>query len=192
MKENKDFKLWCDYYKKNSSSLVKFSALLNVADKAWLFRENTMPYDDVSWELMPPRGFLETDFNLILKSLVTDEIIPKDELFLSQTRIAMALYAGVHFKGWIDFFGLDNVTLVFARALLEGGYEEFGIPFEKLVVLALKFNLLEKDEFFGVALMRGNVLKKRYPTDSDELTLNSIVKKNKRKVLIQEKIYKYI
>ncbi len=190
MKENKWFRNWVNYYKEDKS-LVNFYALLNVADKAYLFRENNLPYDDVSWDLMPAHGFLEKDFRNVLDSMNFDNLVKPEDSLNSKTRLILALKDGVTFEKWLDFFG-DDLTLVFARALIEGEYEKFGINFEDIVKSALSLGLLARDEFFGVALMRGNVLGKRYPSVKEEKELESVVKSNKRKISLQEKMYKYI
>ena len=64
--------------------------------------------------------------------------------------------------------------------------------FEDIIKKVLSLKLLAKNEFFGVALMRGNILKRRYPTKDDERELSSLINKNKIKVKIKEKIYMYI
>lgn len=190
MKKNKDFKAWVLYYSKNKN-LVHFMALLKVADKSFLFRENNLPYDDESWNLMPPHGFLEKDYRIVLDSLNYDGLNTDEDILISKTRLVLALHSGVQFDNWVDFFG-EDLSLVFARCLVEGCYEEFGINFEDLVKDALRLGLLSKDEFFGVAIMRGNVLRKRYPTEKEEKELENIVRSNSIKVKLQEKMYKYI
>lgn len=190
MRDNKSFCAWVQYYSK-PNTLINFKALLNTADKSFLFQENKLPYDDKSWDLMPARGFLEKDFLNVLNSFSYDNLVSAEELLLSKTRLILALESGIKFDGWLDFFG-DDLTLVFARCLVEGRYEEFGIQFENIIKEVLTLKLIAKNEFFGVALMRGNILKKRYPTEKEEKELDSFVRVNKIKVKIREKIYRYI
>lgn len=188
---DKSLDAWALYYSNKDKSLIKFNALIEKADKSFLFKKNDFPYDDKIWEILPSNGFLEKDYMTILNSMNYDGLVSKEDSILSKTRMILALNSGIKFEEWLDYFG-DDFTLVMARALIEGKYEDFDINFEDLAKFSINCGVLTRDDFFGVALMRGNILGKRYPDEKSEKELKNKILKNKLKTKIQVKLFTYI
>ena len=173
---------WIDFFD-SDKSMTKFKALLDIADKSYLFQPNGFPPGDLQGDKIPAYGFLEKDLRLIMDSMnfVDEDLIKQDLINNAQTRIVLALASGIKFEGWLNYFG-DNYTLAVAKSLVEAKYELFDIDLENIVKFAITCGALTRDDFFGVALMRGNILNKRYPTEKELKELKKTISLNKFKV----------
>jgi len=180
MKTNdKSLDLWLNFFA-GKKDFAQFIALLEKTDKTFLSYENNLDHEHPLFDKIPRRGFLEEDFLRVLKGMDADGINSIDE----KTRLVLAMSKGANFKQWKDVYKQD-LELVFAKSLIDGKYEEYGVDLEKIIALAIQTEVIDKFEFIGIAVIRGALLADRYPSEEAQHQLEKKVKANKRKVLLQ-------
>lgn len=179
MKNNeKSLHKWVSFFK-GKKTMTSFIHLLRHQDRTFLTQENTFDFEHPYFELIPKWGFLEQDLKKILESLEKEGISCMDE----KTRLVLALSHGVSFKTWKEIYK-EDLLHVFIKCLIEGEYEKYGIEYQKIIPDILEKELLEKDDFLAVSVMRGIMLGNRYPDESSQKRLKKEVKINSIKSLL--------
>lgn len=173
---DKSLDTWLKFYHGTNLSSTKFLNLLKKLDKTFL---TTSPPKDVEDEIntyLPDNGVLELDF----KKVAYDKVEKNTD---AKTRIVLSMINNVNFEPWKVLYG-PLLTEVIENSLIEGDYECLGIEFEKIVYLAIEKNLIDREEFMGIAILRGVLLGSRYGEETAQAELAKLVKKNKLKLAL--------
>lgn len=170
---DKSLNQWIIFFQKPVISNSRFLSLLQKIDKSYLTACPSVDPEHPLFNIMPVHGMLETDF----KKIAYDNDIKKCD---EKTRIVMSLFHQVNFQPWQEKYG-ELFAEVMEKSLIEGDYEKYDIPFEKVVSMALKRKLVDQEQFMGISLLRGMLLGSRYPDEEAEKNLKKIIKYNRWK-----------
>lgn len=173
---DKSLNQWLIFFQKPVMSNSRFLSLLKKIDKSYLTECPSVDPEHPLFTIMPVHGMLEGDF----KKIAFDNDIKKVD---EKTRIVMALFNQANFSSWQEKYG-ELFSEVLEKSLIEGDYEKYDIPFEKVVSMALKRKFIDQDQFMGISLLRGMLLGSRYPDEEAEKKLQKTVKKNKWRMLL--------
>lgn len=173
--KDRDFNIWLNFFEKEKPSLTKFISLLNKKDLYFLNHPLEVDFENELYEKIRPGGFMEKDFQEILKNEN-----PKETYY--KTRLALCLLKKINFDIIKKRIGKNNFYDVIEKSLIDGHYEEYGVQFEKLVSLAINFYLLPKTSLIDIAFFRGVSLGLRYKSKKDENKLKGKVFINKVKI----------
>lgn len=177
---NKSLDAWVSFFD-SDKKMNKFIALLQTKDKSFLTFENTFDFEHPLFEKISKWGFLEQDLKNILKSSNKEG----ENCIEEKTRLILAMAYDVNFKYW-HYVYKEELIDVFEKSLIEGQYEKYGIDLEKIIAKAINNHLISKNDFMGIAVLRGIFLQNRYPEEQDLINLEKMIKKNKFKI----KLYK--
>lgn len=178
--ENRDFLVWLNYFEKNNS-ITKFIYLLNKKDTYFLNNPLSVDFENDLYEKIFPAGFLEKDFQNLLIQNDKKSSEDKNNTNSSQIRLAFAFYKGLDFSLIINRIGNTNFFNVLESVLIEGFYEEYDLPFEKLISIAINKYKLTKNSLVDISFMRGINLGNRYKNQSEKILKQKIFK-NKLKI----------
>ena len=182
--ENKSLNKWIAYFNKNKIDNNLFILLCKKLDKSFLCYEHNYDIEHPLFNVIPLLGFLEKDFLTVLNSLDED----KNGAFNEKTRLVLALSQNVNFSSLRKKYK-SYYNLVFERCFLDGYYELYGLEFDKIIKKAIKQKILIIEDALSIALLRGVVLKNRYPNKIELKKLDKLKFKNKFKRLYYQIIY---
>ena len=163
--EDRDFKFWLKFFEQDKPNLNKFRYFLSCKDTYFLNHNPLLDFDDEDYEKTKNNGFLEFD----VQNVLLNEN-PKDKYY--KTRLAIAIYHNIDLEIFKNTLSKEKFEFVLERVLIDGEYEYFSIPFEKLLSLIIKKEWVSKDVLFDWSILRGmNQASMR--TDNQEAALKA-------------------
>ncbi len=146
--DDRDLSLWLDFFKQNKADLSLFKIYLKEKDLFFLNNQLDLDYDDENYGIAYPGGFIEKDFQEILK----DE---NNEDRYYNTRLAMVLDSDISIEKIKNRIGKEKFTQVIEYVLILGKYEDYNIDFVSILKKAIKKNYIPKENFGDIAFLRG-------------------------------------
>ena len=172
---NKSLDKWANYFSSLNKTNTKFISLIKANDKYFLTHSPPKTVEETEY---PDDGLLEEDFRKIAFNNESENLL--DE----KSRIVIAIYYNVNLNPWKEKYN-EKFYEVMEVSLIEGDYEKYGINFEKVISIVINKGYIEKEDFFGISLLRGMLLSKRYSTQEEEGLLKKTIKFNKIKTLLK-------
>lgn len=161
---------WAKFFKGKKNN-TRFIYLLKKIDKYFL----TISPPQVIGELeFPENGLLEDSFRSIA---FHDDIDNND----NKNKIVLAIDNNVNLKPWMIKYN-EKFVEVIEKSFIEGDYEKYGIDFENVLVKAIAKEYIQKEDFMGIALLRGILWGSRYDSVLKEEQLKKQIKRNKIKL----------
>ncbi len=177
--EDRDFKFWLNFFKQDKPNLNKFRYFLSCKDTYFLNHNPLLDFDDEDYEKTKTNGFLEFD----IQNVLLNEN-PKDKYY--KTRLAIAIYHNIDLEIFKNTLSKEKFEFVLERVLIDGEYEYFSIPFEKLLSLIIKKEWVPKDVLFDWSILRG-MNQASIRTDNQEAALKAKINFYEKQLQIYKK-----
>lgn len=146
--DDRDLNFWLNFFQEEKGNLKNFKNALKEKDTFFLNNPINLDYDDENYSIAYPGGFIEKDFQEILK----DE---NNEDKYYNTRLAFIIDAEVSLGEIKNRIGLKKFTSVIESVLIFGKYEYFEVDFISLLKKAIKHKHIPKENFGDIAFLRG-------------------------------------
>lgn len=146
--DDRDLNYWLDFFQEEKGDLTVFKKSLKQKDLFFLNNQINLDYDDENYGIAYPSGFIEKDFQEILK----DE---NNEDRYYNTRLAFIIDEEISLEEIKNRFGEKKFIKVIESVLIFGKYENYGLDFIDLLKKAIKKKYISKENFGDVAFLRG-------------------------------------
>lgn len=151
--DDRDLNFWLNFFREEKGDLFLFKQYLEEKDLFFLNNPIDLDYEDENYDLAYPSGFLEKDFQNILKSENEDNYY--------HTRLSLAINKGLNLDKIKNRIGEKNFIEILESALILGEYENLNVDFFVLLKKAINNKLIPKQNFADIAFLRGVELGKR-------------------------------
>ncbi len=146
--DDRDLNYWLDFFQEEKGDLTIFKNALKQKDLFFLNNPINLDYDDENYGIAYPGGFIEKDFQEILK----DE---NNEDRYYNTRLAFIIDEEISLEEIKNRIGEKKFIKAIESVLIFGKYENYGLDFIELLKKSIKKKYMPKENFGDVAFLRG-------------------------------------